>query len=711
MLHQLLLSLFLIVPFFGICQSLSVSNTGPNGDPLNLTQFILPGGGVNVSNISTSGNNAQQIGYFSNGASACGAASGVVLSTGRVLDAMGANDSTASGTSLSSGAGSDADLLMLSGGQNVYDWYILEFDLIPSGNELSLQYLFASEEYGEFVCSQQADVFGILISGPSISGPFQNNAKLISLVPSTSIPAGINSIHNGNPGVFGNSGNCLVSGASPYYHDNSNGLFEFDAYTDILTARSAVICDSSYHIRILIADVDADGYDSGLLLPEKGLFTNATGDYSGGQYNDSLIVEGCRPFHFTIFNPTGFSPGETVTLNISGTAINGTDYNTLPTNITLNPNDSMLTLLLSPIADGMTEGIESVIISYELYSPCGDTLAVEYTLYIQDENPIVISNFPSNESICDGETVTLNLTASGGFPPYEILWNGVAQNNVVVAPNSDITFIAEVYDAAGCFAGNQFLVDHHPNPIVNAGPDINACSQQNLTLGVQIDAYAGGTYLWTPSVQLNSNSVAYPVMTPVNTQTYTITATSTAGCTAQDQLTVTVLPSPTANAGPDQSIVYLQTSAVISATGNGTASWYPSTQLSCNTCFSPEATPTDHTTYTLSVIAPNGCIATDEVVIFVEVPKDVFVPSAFSPNGDGNNDVLFARGYTISTMKFVVYDLWGQVMFESYRPDEGWDGTINGVAASIGLYVYTLEVSFVNNAGTEKFAGEFNLVR
>ena len=93
------------------------------------------------------------------------------------------------------------------------------------------------------------------------------------------------------------------------------------------------------------------------------------------------------------------------------------------------------------------------------------------------------------------------------------------------------------------------------------------------------------------------------------------------------------------------------------------------------------------------------------------MPTETFVPSAFSPNGDGNNDILFANGYTISWMKFQVFDMWGSLMFETSDKNMGWDGKVNGVDASIGLYVYTLEVIFVNDAGTKKFAGEINLVR
>jgi gliding motility-associated-like protein len=691
-------------------QQIVVDNSGANGVPANLVGLIQ-GGGVTTSNVTFTGNQGNQIARFTNGFGAIGINKGVVLSTGKVTTIAQPNDTTnTSGTNGNSG-GTDADLLALSGNVPVFDWVILEFDAQVSGDQLKLLYAFASEEYGEFVCSPNADVFGILVSGPGIAGSFSNGAQLISTVPSTSNPAGINSINNGVVGQFGVAGGCSNASASPYYNANTSGLFEFDGFSDVMTASVSTQCDSVYHIKIVLADVNADGFDSGLFLSDLGVFSNSPGSYSNPVYNDSLIVEGCRAYDIVFYNANGFGSAQTIPITISGTAQNGVDYTAIPTSYAVSATDSMIVLQIVPIADGLNEGTESVIISFDLLGPCNDTIRSQFEVYILNENPLQVTGFPSNQTICDGETVFLGMNVSGGFPAYTIQWNGVFQNNISVTPTQDITYVAELSDLAGCYWTNSFTVDHNPMPTVNAGPDLSLCKNNPTTLGATIDGGSGATYTWFPASQLNSANVPYPVMTPTTNQSYTITVTSSAGCVATDNLSITVLPIPTVDAGQDESIVYLQTTATLSGIGNASPSWSPADGLSCTNCFQPEASPLMTTTYTLTVTGGNGCLVSDQVTVVVEVPKDVFVPSAFSPNGDGNNDELFVRCYTMYAMNFRVYDIWGGLMFETTDINKGWDGKVSGQEASVGVYYYTAEVFFINNEGSVVVSGQVNLVR
>jgi gliding motility-associated-like protein len=691
-------------------QQLAVNNVGLNSNPLFLLTNRMIGGGMNVFNVTFSGNASQQIGYYTSGTNAIGSASGVALSTGNVLNTALPNVSTSVGGNLGAINPTDADIVTLANGQTAKDWFILEFDFIPEGDILSMQYIFGSEEYGEYVCSNQADVFAILLSGTGMSGPYTNGAQNIAIVPSTSDPAGINSINDGVVGPFGTVGGCTNGTPSPYYNANTDTLMEFDGTTDVMSISQPVTCQDIYHMRIIIFDVGSKDFDSGLFFPEKGIYTNGSGTYDNFILFDSIIVEGCKPYEYVIYNVAGFN-GQTVNLNISGTAQNGVDYQTISPTAVLPAGSNYFVITITPVVDGVTEGMETVIISFDLINPCGDTITHDFTIYIDDENPISATFFPNDQAVCAGNATTLLVNATGGFPPYSIYWNTIPGNNISVVPATTTTYFCEVYDAAGCTYYNNFTVTVNPVPVVDAGPDISICSGQPQTLGVFIDGGPGATYTWFPTSQLNSGFVPYPVMTPSFSQSYTVTVVGTGGCTATDNLNVTVLPVPTVNAGPDQTIVYLQTSATLSGTGSGTPQWSPYYYLTCDNCYLPSANPTETTNYILTVTAPNGCAVTDEVTVFVEVPTDIFVPSAFSPNGDGNNDELFVRGYTIASLKFKVFDRWGNLMFETTDKNRGWDGTANGVKASMGLYTYTLDAVFVNEAGSVSTAGEINLVR
>lgn len=692
-------------------QNLVVNNTGVNSDPVNLATNVLSGGGLVVYNVTSSGLNAQQIGYYSSGTAAIGSASGIAISTGNVLDAGLSNTSAALGTNLGASGATDADIIQLTGASPASDWYILEFDFIPQGNQISMQYVFASEEYQDYVCSNQADGFAVLISGPGFSGAFSGGADLISLVPSTTNPVGINSINNGVTGTFGTPGGCLGTGASPYYNANTDSLMEFNGYTDLLTLNASVECEQVYHMRILLFDRGSKNYDSGIFLAERSFTSNGTGVYDNPIYQDSVVVEGCAPYNFSIYNVAGFS-NDVINLSITGTATNGVDYNTIANPMVLPVGEDYFLLQINPINDGIAEGTEDVTVAFDMINLCGDTIHHEFTIYIQDQNPITVGSFPANQSICQGEIVLLNADLiSGGIAPYNITWNGLPINNTNISPSTTTTYYCDIYDQAGCPYYNNFTLTVYPVPIVDAGPDLSVCKNDQQVLGITIDGGTDATYQWSPSSQLNNATLAYPTMTVIANQTYVVTVNNPGGCSQSDTVVVTMLPRPSVNAGPDQSVVYLQTSETLVGTGGGAPSWYPDLGLSCSACLTPSASPMQTTTYTLTITGANGCQSTDDVLVTVEVPTDVFVPTAFSPNGDGNNDNLFLRCYTVEKMMFRVYDMWGNLMFETNDPSKGWDGKANGQEASIGMYMWTASVVFVNNAGTKELAGQVNLVR
>lgn len=144
-------------------------------------------------------------------------------------------------------------------------------------------------------------------------------------------------------------------------------------------------------------------------------------------------------------------------------------------------------------------------------------------------------------------------------------------------------------------------------------------------------------------------------------------------------------------------------------------SWEPVTTLSNSKIANPFARPTVTTTYTVTVTPPNnGCVATAQVRVVVIIPECeepyVFLPNAFTPNDDGVNDVLLVRGTTISQQKLIIYNRWGEKVFETVEVGGGWDGYYNNVLCAPDVYGYYLEVLCING---EKFVkkGNINLIR
>jgi gliding motility-associated-like protein len=161
-------------------------------------------------------------------------------------------------------------------------------------------------------------------------------------------------------------------------------------------------------------------------------------------------------------------------------------------------------------------------------------------------------------------------------------------------------------------------------------------------------------------------------------------------------ISVTFTPNPVVNAGADVRVL-LGNSVQLNAT-NDTGwvyFWSPAAGLSCTSCSNPVATPTATTTYAIEVTdQASGCTGSDTIVVEVYEQTDVFIPTAFSPNKDGANDVLFVRGNGIRDFELVIYNRNGEAVFRTSSQAEGWDGTYKGQDLDSGVFHYVLTGTF-----------------
>ncbi|HRG88868.1 MAG TPA: gliding motility-associated C-terminal domain-containing protein, partial [Chitinophagales bacterium] len=143
-------------------------------------------------------------------------------------------------------------------------------------------------------------------------------------------------------------------------------------------------------------------------------------------------------------------------------------------------------------------------------------------------------------------------------------------------------------------------------------------------------------------------------------------------------------------------------------------SWGPATgNINCNSCATTNATPTQETIYTIQVMDTNGCRASDTVTVSVNSITDIFIPNAFSPNNDGNNDVfqLFGDVGTISFLDMKVFNRWGELVFESSKHNFEWDGTYKGETVPQGTYIYVAKIAFVNGYVRNDLKGSLTVIR
>lgn len=264
-----------ILPFIAACflciqlnSQVVVDNTS-NTD--QVVEDIFLANGIFVSNITFNGAPAnsinEQFASFTDANNEIGVSEGLLMSTGHVGDAVYGSPGLSLSTSYSP---QDSDVLaMLTNEFSLGDNAVLEFDFIATGDSLDFVYVFASDEYPEWVESSFNDHFGFLISGPGITGTFSNDAVNIALIPGTSEYVGINSLN--------------YADNSQYYVDNANlvAMMGYDAFTTPLHASiGGLVVGEVYHVKLVIADVSDSALDSAVFLQGNSFvqFCNEPGD-------------------------------------------------------------------------------------------------------------------------------------------------------------------------------------------------------------------------------------------------------------------------------------------------------------------------------------------------------------------------------------------------------------------------------------------------
>jgi gliding motility-associated-like protein len=168
-------------------------------------------------------------------------------------------------------------------------------------------------------------------------------------------------------------------------------------------------------------------------------------------------------------------------------------------------------------------------------------------------------------------------------------------------------------------------------------------------------------------------------------------------------------PLPVTAFTPDTAIL-LGTSTPLYASGGTSYTWSPSTGLSCTNCPNPIAAPQKTTTYYVTSKGENGCIAMDSVTVFVDTDLHIYIPNIFSPNGDGQNDVLYVEGKGIKKMQFYIYNRWGEKVFESNDLNKGWDGTYKGESLQPAVFVYMIDATLESGQKLVK-KGDITLIK
>lgn len=328
------------------------------------------------------------------------------------------------------------------------------------------------------------------------------------------------------------------------------------------------------------------------------------------------------------------------------------------------------------------------------------------SITIKDNNGCLVTestNVPLNNNltlamgpgatICQGKssmlTLTTNATAFSWSPAASLDNPKLPQPNASPAATTTYTVAAAL---GVCVETGTETITILPAPTPTATATASLCYGQS----VQLQGGGGVSYQWSPATYLSSTTIPDPVVQqPQKSITYSLNVTGVNGCTSvQPALTlVVVTPPPVVFAGDDTAILVGQTLPLdavdVDNSGFTSYQWSPAIGLDNPSIRDPVATITGDITYMVMATTPAGCSATASIKILAVTVSDIVVPNAFSPNGDGRNDVFRVHAIGIKDFKYLrVFNRWGQQVFYGVSEGAGWDGTVGGNAQPMGTYVW-----------------------
>jgi len=343
---------------------------------------------------------------------------------------------------------------------------------------------------------------------------------------------------------------------------------------------------------------------------------------------------------------------------------------------------------------------------------CFDTASID--VQVLQSPKVQVSN---DATICRDKSIGLQASGAVSYSWYPVDGlNCVNCPNPIARPFATTKYVAKGVASNGCYQFDTVTIS------VKQPFKINASKSDSICLGksMQLTASGADSYTWSPAIGLNNPLSAMPVATPSVSTTYRVIGSDNQCFTDTAYVRIGVGKIPSIELGADQILNTGAPFKIKPVVTNGPIkswSWTPATDLSCSDCAEPVAAPGNNVTYAATAVTNYGCVAKDTISfkVFCE-NSQVFVPNAFTPDGDGINDVLMVRARGISKVRyFRIFNRWGEMVYERYnfQPNDqsnSWDGKFRGQEAGPAVYVYLLEVE-CSNGTPFTYKGNITLVK
>jgi gliding motility-associated-like protein len=310
---------------------------------------------------------------------------------------------------------------------------------------------------------------------------------------------------------------------------------------------------------------------------------------------------------------------------------------------------------------------------------------------------------------------SITVQSTGGTLPHTYWWNGIEGTNVLANLDSAGAYTLSITDANGCRLDTVFYL-----------PELDTLSISHTSQNIPCRTVCGGSIHVSVSGGISPYSYRWfdgstdNYVDSLCVGTYQVWAYDSNACevtkTVEINIDSTYFPQ-NIDVWADDTTVFRGFSTTLYGSDHGSGfnyTWSPADYLNTTKGTRVKTTPLDSILYIYTVSDAYGCLGSDSILIFVSdiICREpyLFVPNAFSPNGDGLNDVLYVRGRILDKVEFAVFDRWGEKLFETKDKDKGWDGVFRGKKCEPGIYVYYLDAICI---GGERYIhkGNVTLIR
>jgi gliding motility-associated-like protein len=511
--------------------------------PTQMAQNLV-GTGVQILNASVTAADSSYAYYVSNNTE-LGTSSGLLLTTGKAIDAIGPNNSggncaadlfpcspaqgSLDGRNNFPGSSLLENFLALPPPYVTHDACIFEFDIIPQGDSIKFKYTFASEEYLEFVNTNYRDGFGFFLTGPNIG-----NDVNIAVVPGTNQNISCQTINDVDNAQY------FVNNKIP-----PGPFIEFDGFTTGLEAvAGGLIPCETYHIKLIIADATDYLYNAGVFINaiESNPIALVTATSLGLEY----MVEGCNDGSVTFSRLEATPQAQSLTYWIDGTATNGVDYtpqigNGIPLSpniIVIPANETSVTINLTAVDDNIDEGPEYLTIYLQNPACTGSDVLDSTNFYIYDD--LVVDIQPDVANVCVGQCVdvvaNINADAEGTFVWFPVtgIDDPTSLTNTI-CPTESVTYIL-IASLGTCSSSDSIVMNVSAIEINLTSTEIN-CEGGN-TGTVSLDVIGAVDPLDIQWTGPNGFTSSDEDLTGLEQGEYCVTVTDVAGCVASGCITV-----------------------------------------------------------------------------------------------------------------------------------------------------------------------------